>query len=117
MMRGGRLNERPVSPKPESLDEIVSHSAVVLADQIQKAAAWAKSEMDLQIEVASALKDFARRAQIALEGHHNITIATGRPDSVYGCVIVEYKDPNTLSPAKDAAPNQKVIEQLKEALL
>ena len=79
--------------KPESLDEIVSHSAAVLADQIQKAAAWAKSEMDLQVEVAGALKEFARRAQITLEGHHNVTIATGRPDSVYGSVIVEYKDP------------------------
>jgi hypothetical protein len=108
------LNERPAAPKPESLDEIVSHSAVVLADQIQKAAAWAKSEMDLQIEVAGALKEFARRAQITLEGHHNITIATGRPDSVYGSVIVEYKDPNTLSSTKDAAPNQKLIEQLKK---
>lgn len=100
--------------KHESLDEIVSHSAVVLADQIQKAAAWAKSEMDLQVEVAGALKDFARRAQIKLEGHHNVTVATGRPDSVYGSVIVEYKDPNTLSPTKDAAPNQKLVEQLKK---
>ena len=101
-------------PRKESLDEIVSHSATVLADQIQKAAAWAKSEMDLQVEVAGALKEFARRAQITLEGHHNVTIATGRPDSVYGSVIVEYKDPNTLSPTKDAAPNQRLIEQLKK---
>src|SRR2546425_12283178 len=101
----------PTGEKHESLDEIVSHSAVVLADQIQKAAAWAKSEMDLQVEVAGALKEFARRAQITLEGHHNVTIATGRPDSVYGSVIVEYKDPNTLSPTKDAAPNQRLIEQ------
>src|SRR6266568_1958283 len=99
--------------RDQSLDEIVAHSAIVLADQIQKAASWAKSEMDLQLEVAGALKEFARRAQITLEGHHNVTIATGRPDSVYGSVIVEYKDPNTLSPTKDAAPNQKVIEQLK----
>jgi hypothetical protein len=98
----------------QSLDEIVSRSAVILADQIQKAAAWAKSEMDLQVEVAGALKEFARRAQITLEGHHNVTIATGRPDSVYGSVIVEYKDPNTLSPTKDAAPNQRLIEQLKK---
>lgn len=104
----------PNPSKQESLDEIVSHSAVVLADQIQKAAAWSKSEMDLQVEIAGALKDFARRAQINLEGHHNVTIATGRPDSVYGSVIVEYKDPNTLSPAKNAAPNQKLIEQLKK---
>ncbi len=93
--------------KPASLDEIVSHSAIVLADQIQKAAAWAKSEMDLQVEVAGALKEFARRAQITLEGHHNVTIATGRPDSVYGSVIVEYKDPNTLSPTKGRRAKSK----------
>ncbi|MCI0352413.1 MAG: N-6 DNA methylase [Acidobacteriales bacterium] len=100
---------------PESLDEIVSHSATVLADQIQKAATWAKSEMDLQVEVTAALKDFARRAQLTeLKGHHNVTIARGRPDSVYeGGVIVEYKNPGTLSPKKDAAPNRALIEQLK----
>jgi len=113
------MPERPVnSTKQPSLDEIVSQSAVVIAEQIQHAAAWAKSEMDLQIEVAGALKQFARdvarQTKInPLEGHHNVTIATGRPDSVYGSVIIEYKDPGTLSPKKDAGPNRAVIEQLK----
>ncbi len=101
-------------PSRESLDEIVSHSAVVLADQIQKAAAWAKSEMDLQVEVAGALKEFARRAKITLDVHHNVTVATGRPDSVYSNVIVEYKDPGTLSGNRDAANNKKVIEQIRQ---
>jgi hypothetical protein len=99
-------------PKPESLDEIISHSAVTLAEQIQ-AAGGAQSEMDLQIEVAGALKEFAKRAQIKLEGHHNVIVATGRPDSVYGSVIVEYKDPGNLSSNKEAAPNQALIEQPK----
>ena len=101
-------------PRRESLDEIVSHSAVVLADQIQKAAAWAKSEMDLQVEVAGALKEFARRAKITLDVHHNITVATGRPDSVYSNVIVEYKDPGTLSGNREAANNKKLIEQIRQ---
>jgi hypothetical protein len=101
-------------PRKESLDEIVSHSAVVLADQIQKAAAWAKSEMDLQIEVAGALKEFARKAKITLEVHHNVTVATGRPDSVYSNVIVEYKDPGTLSANRDAANNKKLIDQIRQ---
>jgi hypothetical protein len=70
--------------------------------------------MDLQVEAATALKEFAKRAQIKLEGHHNVTIATGRPDSVYGSVIVEYKTPGTLSGTKDAAPNKAVIDQLKQ---
>jgi N-6 DNA methylase len=108
------LSERPPTPKPESLDDIIGHSAVVLADQIQKAAAWAKSEMDLQIEVAGALKEFAREAKIKLDAHHNVTVATGRPDSVYSNVIVEYKDPGTLSGNRDAANNKKLIEQIRQ---
>lgn len=109
------MPDRPTHSRTQpSLDEIVSQSAVVIAQQIQNAAAWAKSEMDLQVELAGALKEFARRAQIKLEGHHNVTIATGRPDSVYGSVIVEYKDPGTLSPNKDAAPNKALIDQLKK---
>ena len=87
---------------------------MLLAEQIQAAAAWAKSEMDLQLEVAGSLKEFAKRAQIKLDGHHNVTIATGRPDSVYGSVIVEYKNPGTLSSTKDAGPNKAVIDQLKK---
>lgn len=108
------MSERPINPKPESLDDIIGHRAVVLADQIQKAAAWAKSEMDLQIEVAGALKEFAREAKIKLDAHHNITVATGRPDSVYSNVIVEYKDPGTLSGNRDSANNKKLIEQIRQ---
>ncbi|MGH9433869.1 MAG: hypothetical protein ACRD3T_20250 [Terriglobia bacterium] len=108
------MQSENATPRPESLDEIVSHSAVVLAEQIRNAAVWAKSEMDLQIEAAGALKEFARCAKVTLEGHHNVTVATGRPDSVYGSVIVEYKDPGTLSPNKDTAGNLKLIKQLKE---
>ncbi|MGH9772888.1 MAG: N-6 DNA methylase, partial [Candidatus Acidiferrales bacterium] len=107
-------DEKPNLTRPESLDEIVSRSAAIFAEQLQKAAAWAQSEADLQIEAAAALKEFARRAQITLEGHHNVTIATGRPDSVYHGVIVEYKDPGTLSPNKNAAGNQKLIKQLRD---
>jgi thiamine biosynthesis lipoprotein ApbE len=67
------------SPKPQSLDEIISQSAVVIADQIRNAAALAKSEMDLQVEVAGILKGFARDAKIDLsEGHHNVTILSRR---------------------------------------
>jgi hypothetical protein len=106
-------NQPSSSSKPESLDEIVSHSAATLAEHIQAAAAWAKSETDLQIEVAGALKEFKRRARIELQGHHNVTVATGHQDSVYGSVIVEYKAPGTLSPNKDAAPNRALVEQLK----
>jgi len=63
---------------------------------------------------AGALKEFARRAKITLDVHHNITVATGRPDSVYSNVIVEYKDPGTLSGNRDGANNKKLIEQIRQ---
>ena len=107
--------ERPADSRSQpSLDEIVTRSAAAIADQIRRAAALAKSEMDLQIDVAAALKKFAGDAKITLEGHHNVTIATGRPDSVYGSVIVEYKEPGKLSLNKDAGPNKALIDQLKK---
>lgn len=93
------MPDRPAEPRSQpSLDEIVGQRAVVIAEQIRNAAAWAKSEMDLDVDVAAALKAFARDAKIALEGHHNVTVATGRPDSVYGSAIVEYKEPGKVSP-------------------
>jgi hypothetical protein len=49
----------------------VSESAAVLAEQIRNAAAWAKSELDLQMEVAGTLKEFARRAKVTLEGRRD----------------------------------------------
>ena len=107
--------ERPSDPRKQpSLDEIVTRSAAAIADHIRRAAALAKSEMDLQIDVAAALKKFAGDAKITLGGHNNVTIATGRPDSVYGSVIVEYKEPGKLSPNKDAARNKELIDQLKQ---
>ena len=72
--------ERPADSRSQpSLDEIVSRSAAAIADQIRRAAALAKSEMDLQIDVAGALKKFAVDAKITLEGHNNITDRHGPP--------------------------------------
>jgi hypothetical protein len=96
-----------------SLDETIRKGAATLAEQIRATAGWAKSEMDLQVEVAAALKNFAKHAHIVLEGHHNVTIATGRPDSVYGGVIVEYKTPGTLSASRDSAAHRALVGQLK----
>jgi hypothetical protein len=105
------------SPRPQSLDEIVSQSAIVIAEQIRNAASWAKSEMDLQVEVAGFLKDFARQARTnPLEGHYKVTIAMGRPDSVYGSVIVEYKDRAETSGNKTAAPRSESRDRTPTSL-
>lgn len=100
--------------KLQSFDELVAKQSVIVADQIKAATDWADSEMDLHIEVERALEGFKKEAKIKfLKGRHNHTIGTGRPDSVYGCVIIEYKKPGEMAERKDAPGNLKVVEQLK----
>jgi hypothetical protein len=100
-----------------SLNEIISQQAVVFADQIKQAATFAVKEEEIRIEAEKALAFIQREVGIKLEGRHEFTIGTGRTDSVYDCVIIEYKNPaspDRLSAKSDAAGNKKVVEQLKK---
>jgi hypothetical protein len=100
-----------------SLDDIISKEAVVFADQIKQAADFAHNEEEIRIEVEKSLSFIQRKAGIKLEGRHEFTVGTGRADSVYDCVIIEYKNPagqNRLSDKSDASGNRKVVEQLKK---
>jgi hypothetical protein len=99
----------PASP----LDGLVATHAQAFADQIRQAAEWAGSEMDLQIEAERLLHPFKVEAGIEIVGRHNHTIGTGRPDSVYGCVIIEYKKPGVLSDSASSSGNRAIVEQLK----
>lgn len=100
--------------KLESFDKLVAKQLVIEADQIKAAADWADSEMDLQIEAKKALERFKKEVKIEfLKGRHNHTIGTGRPDSVFGCVIIEYKKPGVMDERKDAPGNLEVVDQLK----
>jgi len=79
-----------------SLDEIISKKAVEFADQIKAAAARADKEEEIRIESEKQLAFIQRDAGIKLEGKHEFTVASGRVDSVYSRVIIEYKTPTVL---------------------
>lgn len=100
-----------------SLDDFISKEAKMFADQIKQAAHFAQKEEEIRIEAEKALALIQQRAGIKLEGKHEFTIGTGRADSVYDCVIIEYKNPagqNRLSDKRDSAGNKEVVEQLKK---
>ncbi len=79
--------------KPESLDELISNKAIEFADQIRAAAAMADKEEEIRIESEKQLAFIQKEAGIKLEGKHEFTVASGRIDSVYSRVIIEYKNP------------------------
>jgi methylase of polypeptide subunit release factors len=104
--------------KTESLDELIAKKAVEFADQIKAAAAMADKEEEIRIEAEKQLAFIQKEAGIKLEGKHEFTVASGRVDSVYSRVIIEYKNPKSpgdhIGPKADSPGTKKVVEQIKK---
>ncbi len=97
--------------KPTSLDELIARKAEEFADQVRAAAAIADKEEEIRIEVASQLKLIAKEAGIVLDTKHEFTVASGRIDSVYNRVIIEYKNPS--SPGAPNRPGRELSRRKK----
>jgi len=105
-------------PIAESLDELIAKKALEFADQVKAAAAIADKEEEIRIETEKQLAFIQRAAGIKLEGKHEFTVASGRVDSVYSRVIIEYKNPKSpgdrIGPKADSPGSKKVVEQIRK---
>jgi len=105
-------------PIVESLDEPIALKAAEFADQIRAAAVMADNEEEIRIEVEKQLAFIQRERGIKLEGKHEFTVASGRIDSVYDRVIIEYKNPKApgarIGPSVESPGSKKAIEQIKK---
>ncbi len=105
-------------PQVQSLDDLIAKKAIEYADQIKAAAAMADKEEEIRIESEKQLAFIQKEAGIKLEGKHEFTVASGRIDSVYSRVIIEYKNPKSpgdhIGPKGDSPGSKKVIEQIKK---
>ncbi len=104
-------------PAPQSLDEIIAREAPKFADQIRTTAAMAANEEEIRVAAERQLAFVEQLAGITLEGRQEFTVASGRIDSVYSRVIIEYKNPNSgarIGPRADTPGAKKVIEQIKK---
>ena len=105
-------------PQVQSLDDLIAKKAVEYADQIKAMAAMADKEEEIRIESEKQLAFIQKEAGIKLEGKHEFTVASGRVDSVYSRVIIEYKNPKSpgdrIGPKGDSPGSKKVVEQIKK---
>ena len=105
-------------PQFDSLDDLIAKKAFEYADQIKAAAAMADKEEEIRIESEKQLAFIQKVAGIKLEGKHEFTVASGRVDSVYSRVIIEYKNPKSggdkIGPKGDSPGSKKVVEQIKK---
>jgi hypothetical protein len=100
-----------------SLDDLIRSRAAELADQIRRTAAMADTEEEIRIETERQLAFIQKEAGVKLEGRHEYTVASGRVDSVYQRVIIEYKNPKNpsarIGDRSDGAGCRKVVDQIK----
>jgi hypothetical protein len=100
-----------------SLDEIIAIEAGRMAIALRAAAAVATNEEELKIACEKQLGTVQNAAGIELSGRHEFTVASGRVDSVYDCVVIEYKNPRSaadrIGPVIDSPGATKVVQQIK----
>ncbi len=103
-------------PDSNSLDQLITKHAAELAQHVRAAAAVADKEEEIRIEVEKQLAFLQKAAGITLKGKHEFTVASGRVDSVYQRVIIEYKNPSSaakIGDTLDSPGSKKVVEQIK----
>jgi hypothetical protein len=101
-----------------SLDELIAKKAVEFASQIKVAAGMATKEEEIRIEAERQLAFIEKEADVKLHGRHEFTVASGRVDSVYDRVIIEYKNPSDpgarIGPKAESPGSKKVVAQIKK---
>lgn len=107
-------------PVHESLDTLINRYAAEFADHVRQAATMADTEADIRIEVEKQLTVIQNKFGIKLSGKHEVTVASGRADSVYQRVVIEYKNPASpsarIGDTLDAAGTKKVVDQIRSRL-
>ncbi len=105
-------------PTFASLNELISKKAGEFAENVRAVAAVAGTEEEIRIEAERQLAFIEKEAEVKLHGKHEFTVASGRIDSVYNRVIIEYKNPSDqgarIGPTAESPGSKKVVDQIKK---
>jgi len=72
----------------------VSDRAQEFAEEVNQAALSADNEEELRINMEAAIRRLASDLDMDVDPENERTVLSGRPDAVYGDMIIEYKNPN-----------------------
>lgn len=99
------------------LPELIERAAKRFADTLTAEAKRASTEADIRSVADRELARVETEAGIKFEARHEFTVASGRIDSVYDRVIIEFKNPASASDRIGASlgdgGTQRVIAQIK----
>lgn len=101
----------------QSLDALIHTHAAEFAAELNASAGKATNEEEIRIAAERQLGFIEKAAGIQLDGRHEFTVASGRVDSVYERVIIEYKNPSSpgarIGATAQAPGSRKVISQIQ----
>ncbi|WP_160162881.1 MULTISPECIES: Eco57I restriction-modification methylase domain-containing protein [Halorubrum] len=72
----------------------VQDRAMEFAEEVNSAARAADNEDELRIDVERAIRELASDLEMEVDPENERTVLSGRPDAVYGDLVIEYKDPD-----------------------
>ena len=94
-------------------DELAQRRAPEIAQAIRNAAKGSPTEAEFRQPVEQLLDEFADEVDVPLRTHHEYTLATGRADTVYNRLVIEYKRPSHLRESPRNRNNVAAVEQIK----
>lgn len=94
----------------------VYEDASALAKKIKEVASVSRNEEDLKIEIEHLLRNYYEKIGISYKPHHEVIIATGRTDTLYGKVVIEYEAPRSFISKKKFEESVKQIKKYLEGL-
>ncbi len=95
----------------KDLERVATELAGAISAGIKKAARDFDSEADFRREAAKLIERAAGEAGLELTPRDEHTVASGRVDSLYNLLVLEYKAPGTLRNSNETRKNREVIEQ------
>ena len=102
----------------QTLDLLISKKSFEFVSIMKLACSKARSEEDIKMETEKQIAYLQKDAGISLDAKYEYTVATGRIDSVYSRVLIEYKNPNNPSSCigerTTSAGTKKVVEQIQK---
>ena len=98
------------------MEVLVRDYAPGMAKAMLDIAKLSGSEEDIRLGCSQLITGFLKKANISVRGQHEYGLAGGRIDSLYGGVIIEYKDPKgagKISFDRNAPGTKAVIKQIQ----
>jgi SAM-dependent methyltransferase len=99
------------------LEQVAREHAPDVAHRLLSSATDSANEAEFRLLAAAAIEDSLAAAGLSIEPRHEYSVASGRVDSLYNKLIIEYKAPGKIRESNEGKTNQEIIAQTQGYVL